>query len=241
MKHTQKMVLVPENEVNQRGRGEPMDEAEPVEAQDSSPKGNKIRRYAAERQRMMLSIVLKLASKSLYDSAGRFDIAKGKVYIAPLLMYALSPGRTYPALDEFVDVLYRAGVTPDEVINSNVKDLLRNKTFNQANEPIRPDESHQNQTGTLASIPSRPPPLPPRTSFTSSTQTPQQTQEEIDRLALIAKRRLARRANKVALNDHYDMLKLAGVAVPQKRASEDDDGHSDKRQRSWSQYSDDES
>ena len=245
MKHTKKMILVPEEEMVQTGGSDPMDvtlTSDPVQ-----PKGNKIRRHAAERQRKLLSIVLKLASKQLYDSAGRFETRKGKVEIAPLLMYALSPGRTYPALDEFVELLHKAGVTPDEVINGTVREMLLAKAGEVPTRGNPPhDSTTHRQPDTLASIPSQPPLIPeqpPIVTTTQATPTSEQTRDKINRMAIIAKRRLARRPTKKPIEDHYDMLNLAGVPVPQKRSRDDDDEESahDKRRRyEWDEYEDDE-
>lgn len=229
------MVLIPESEAIQRGGGDPMD----ITADNAdAPKGNKIRRHAAERQRKMLSIVLKLASKQLYDTAGRFDTKNGKVEIAPLLMYALTPGRTYPALDEFVDVLHIAGVTADEVINGSVKEMLRarandGKTYMDRRSTELPAE----QGSPLDVIAARPPPPP------VIPEAPQpQSQEELKRLAIVAQRRLARRATKFALNNEKDVLKLAGVPVPEKRKLDDVEADdADNSQKRWRLYGDDES
>ena len=234
------MILVPEGDSRQRGAGDEMDVSAPNLEETS--KGNKIRRYAAERQRKLLSIVLKLASKQLYDSAGRIDTTRGKVEITPLLLYALSPGRTYPALDEFVDLLHKAGVTPDEVINGSVKEMLRARYQHQQpyQQPLPSSPPPSQLHDALVSNPERPP-TPPQNSV-MSTQSPQETLAAIDRMAVIAKRRLARRPTKEPVQDHYDMLKLAGVPVPQKRPLDEDEGsNSDKRQRIWRPYSNDES
>ena len=208
---------------------------------ETPPKGNKIRQYAADRQRKLLTIVLKLASKQLYDSSGRIETRKGRVEISPLLLYALSPGRTYPALGEFVDILHKAGVTPDEVINGSVKEMLRAKALNllpheQPLPPSPPPPPVNHETS--FAHPERPP--TPRQQTSMATQTSEETQAAIDRMALIAQRRLARRPTKEPIQDHYDMLNLAGVSVPQKRSREEEES-TDKRQRIWRPYSDDES
>lgn len=94
-------------------------------------KENSIRKYAADRQRKLLNVVLRVAAYGGYDEMGRIKTKDGSFMessdIVPLLLYALSPGRQVHGLDEFVDLLYRADVDPEDIINTNVRELLRKR------------------------------------------------------------------------------------------------------------------
>ena len=69
---------------------------------------------------------MKLALTSGYDSNGRMKERNGNYIqdITPLLLHALSPGRSLKGMDRFVQLLHEAGVLPEEVININVKEML---------------------------------------------------------------------------------------------------------------------
>lgn len=123
MKSTKKMVLVP----CQDGEGVNNDVFDlPLETQQVK-KGNSIRKYAAERQRKLLIIVLKLAAYGGYDENG--VIKDTEHDIVPLLLHSLSPGRNVAGIQDFVNLLHKAGVSPDLIINADVRELLRRKSI----------------------------------------------------------------------------------------------------------------
>ncbi|KAI1289513.1 hypothetical protein HDE_08677 [Halotydeus destructor] len=96
-------------------------------------KGNFIMIRAIERQRKLLRIILKLAAVNGYNDLDHIQLEDGSFLkgsdVVPLLMHALSPGKVVVGLKEFVDLLYRANVTPDLVTNENVKAML-SKLYN---------------------------------------------------------------------------------------------------------------
>lgn len=119
-------------------------------------KGNSIRKYAADRQRKMLTIVLKLANSKGYDDMGMMKTLDGELLdIVPLLIYTLSPGRNIVGLHDFVNVLLQAGVKPEEVINSHVRDMLARKA--SAERPVY----RARRTERVGKGPPPPPPPPP--------------------------------------------------------------------------------
>lgn len=80
----------------------------------------------SSKQRKMLQMVLRLALQKAYDESSSFVSESGDRFdIIPLLQYALSPGRSVRGLEEFVVLLYRAGVEPEMLINPEVRDRLR--------------------------------------------------------------------------------------------------------------------
>lgn len=133
MKYTKKMKLVP----LQSGTGDSADGGDGTLEEDNTAltnsnndgekkgSGNKIRKYAADRQRKMLTIVLKLALANGYDETGMFKTMDGEsMDIVPLLIYSLSPGRNITGLQDFVRLLHEANVKPQDVINFQVKEML---------------------------------------------------------------------------------------------------------------------
>ena len=159
MIHTKKIVLVPQEE-----------QANVFETEITGGGGetaNSIRRYAAERQRKMLNVVLRIATFGGYDEKGRIKAADGSFIdesdIVPLLSYALSPGRHVKGLDHFVDLLARAGVDPSDILNVNVRELLikrlSNSSYSLPRSPTPPTEPHE--TEELSSLSPEEPILPP--------------------------------------------------------------------------------
>jgi hypothetical protein len=132
MKYAKKMSLVPftEEEKVYVGSGPSIEQSLPEPRRSS---GNSIRKYAMDRQRKMLSVVLKLASCGGYDRTGRIKLKDGSYMensdVISLVMYTLSPGKSMKGISEFVDLLHSAGVAPNEVINANVRELLERRAF----------------------------------------------------------------------------------------------------------------
>ena len=136
MRHAKKVMLVP-----QEGRG-PEFNATELNTQDISTtpviqkKENSIRKYAYERELKRCKIILKLAAYGGYDELGRIKLPDGTFMedsdIIPLLMHVLSPGRNIKGINEFVDLLHRAGVSPEFIINTSIRDMLmRRGTLSQ--------------------------------------------------------------------------------------------------------------
>lgn len=129
MNNTRKMVLRPYQDGGADADTNIEDVFTPsrsIETQTEKPKrGNSIRKYAADRQQKLLHIVLKLAAYGGYDEDGKIKTRHGEVMdIVPLLLYSSSPGRSVKGMADFVELLYNAGVSPDLVINVNVRDML---------------------------------------------------------------------------------------------------------------------
>ena len=126
MRDAKKVMLVP-----QEGGGPELNMTE-LNTQEVSPltqkKENSIRKYAYERELKRCKILLKLAAYGGYDDLGRIKLADGTFMedsnIIPLLMHVLSSGRNIKGINEFVDLLHRAGVSPELVINTSVRDML---------------------------------------------------------------------------------------------------------------------
>jgi len=112
--------LVPEGMIQQSGGN--------IELEQK--KGNAIRQHALDKQRKLLMVILQLAKKNLYTDELKIRLKDGTLLEANqfinLLNYALSPGKALAGVNAFVEVLHEAQVTPEMLINENVKLLLRN-------------------------------------------------------------------------------------------------------------------
>lgn len=147
MNHTRKMVLVPFSQVGSGFNDQ-------ISATSSQPTQPNRRRHRGSRQRRMLQIVLRLALTNAYDDSGRFQTESGDhLDIVPLILHALSPGRSVRGIDSFVDLLLRAGVDPDMIINPDVRTRLMQRLE---------DEEGSNSRSANQAPPPPPPPPPPR-------------------------------------------------------------------------------
>jgi hypothetical protein len=94
----------------------------------TTTKRNSIRKYALDRQRKMIRVILKLAQSGSYDMDGSLLRTDGSPLedtdMVSLLLYTMSPGRVVRGLHDFVEILINAGVTAADVINTQVKEML---------------------------------------------------------------------------------------------------------------------
>lgn len=182
------MILVPAQDGDGEGDHDVFDDQQQQQQEEEEmdqivdepqpKKENSIRKYAAERQKKLLIIVLKIAQYGGYDTDGRIKSKDGSFLassdIIPLLLHALSPGRNLHGLDEFIDLLYRAGVNPEDIINTNVRELLRmrmkrgnkvqTKHGTAAKTSVKPSLKPQLHPAVQPSL--QPEPQPERRSFT---------------------------------------------------------------------------
>ena len=134
MNYTKKMVLVP----FQDGEGRDNDAIEEnitptVVVTQKEKKENSIRKYAVERQRKLLAMILKLAQHGGYDADGMIATSDGSTAdIVPLIMHASSPGRNVKGMTDFVRLLHEASVPPDLVINLTVREMLEKRIQSKA-------------------------------------------------------------------------------------------------------------
>ena len=146
--YAKKMTLVPVDET-----AEPTTEEFPTEvvvpvpqsAATTTTKRNSIRKYALERQKKMIRVILKLAQSGSYDMDGSLLRIDGSPLedadMVSLLLYTMSPGRIVRGLHEFVEILLNAGVTPGDVINTQVKEML----MKRGNEGVNRQQQKRNQ------------------------------------------------------------------------------------------------
>jgi hypothetical protein len=81
-----------------------------------------------ERLARLLKIILKVARVNGYDLEGRIRKNDGSLLpnsdIATLLNYAMTPGKVLIGESEFIDLLHKANVEPDLIINDNFRAKL---------------------------------------------------------------------------------------------------------------------
>lgn len=134
--------------VNQDGSGADMITQTESPAFASQPK-NRIKAHTLDRQKKLLTIILKLAQVKAYNEYGNIRATDGKYRydIVPLLTYALSRDQGVHGLDDFVALLKEAGVTPDLILNENLRMKLDSfPTFRRRPHlfPKRPQASPSN-------------------------------------------------------------------------------------------------
>ena len=129
--YAKKMTLVPVDETTEPTTEEfPTEVVVPVSQSSATTttKRNSIRKYALDRQRKMIRVILKLAQSGSYDMNGSLLRTDGSPLedtdMVSLLLYTMSPGRVVRGLDDFVEILINAGVTATDVINTQVKEML---------------------------------------------------------------------------------------------------------------------
>ena len=115
--------LVPYEMFQQQQSGGNIDVSEPVK------QGNAIRRHALDKQKKLLMVILQLAKNNAYSDELKIRLKNGSLLepnqFINLLNYALSPGKALAGVDDFVEILFESKVTPEMLINENVKVLLR--------------------------------------------------------------------------------------------------------------------
>lgn len=89
---------------------------------------NRRRGSMIDKIQRLLKIVLKIADIKGYDYMWRIKRTDGKTVdnsnIINLLLHAMSPGKLLVGEKEFIDLLYKANVDADLIINDNVKAKL---------------------------------------------------------------------------------------------------------------------
>lgn len=92
---------------------------------------NAIKAYAEDRQRKLLTIILKLAVVKGYNNLGNIKLPNGsylpKSDVVPLILYVLSREKPIAGIGEFIELLREAGVTPDLVTNEAVRQKLQSR------------------------------------------------------------------------------------------------------------------
>ena len=139
--------LVPEDMINKSGGNIDVE----MQEEQQQKKGNPIRQHAIDKQRKLLMVILQLAKNNAYTDDLQIRLKDGSLLeqnqFINLLNYALSPGKALAGVNEFVEVLHQSRVTPEMLINENVKVLLRNFYQKKGQMPSR---SAQTQTSSRA-------------------------------------------------------------------------------------------
>ena len=158
MRYYRKVRLIPTND--NKAKLIPFDEYQiggNMQADLPTPplRGHALRTYAQDKQRKLLLVILQLAKRNAYSDDLKLKSRNGnfieQTQFINLLNYALSPGKALPGVNDFIDILYDSKITPEMLINENVKSMLRDvykrkghnfsKTTTESNEYIPPPET----------------------------------------------------------------------------------------------------
>jgi hypothetical protein len=123
--------------------------------------GNDESKKLVDKISRLLKILLKLARVDGYDISGRIKRQDGSIVensdITVLLNYANTPGRVLIGEKEFIELLYKAHVEPELVINDNLRAKLT-KVYENVEEPVNEqpiieNEQFMNQPHDFSDVP----------------------------------------------------------------------------------------
>jgi hypothetical protein len=131
MQSAKKVILIPPKKWsnNQFGGGNNIND-NPISTLVSKvePKQDKIKTKIYDKLHKFVKVILKLARKFGYDDDLKIKLRDGKYLeksnIVDLLTYAMSVSKVLYGENEFIELLHSAGVSPDLIINDNVRSKL---------------------------------------------------------------------------------------------------------------------
>lgn len=122
MSAIKKVAVVPFDSIEQSG-GSLTEPVIPI-------KSNSIKQRTQIRMHNLLRVMMKIAFIQGYDEEGRIKDSNGEYMentdIASLLLHAMSPGKLIIGEQQFVELLDKAGVNPDLILNENIRYKLLN-------------------------------------------------------------------------------------------------------------------
>ena len=136
MEHTRKLMVVP---YTGNSHTEPKIE--------QKKKNKSVKEKSLDKMNKILTIILKLAKIGGYDEYGRIydkGVFLENSSISALILNALTPGRILTGESEFIELLSKAKIDPDMIVNDNVKaklikmnnSRLNTEDINTNDEPI---------------------------------------------------------------------------------------------------------
>ena len=97
-----------------------------------------------------IRVILGLAKIQGYDESGRIRDSKGNFIpnsdIVTLINHAMTPGRVLIGQDVFISLLKEAKITPDLIINDNVRSKLAGVTPSVSAPPVHDPQIHIEST-----------------------------------------------------------------------------------------------
>ena len=137
MEHARKMVVVPYND-NEKNVSRipssaivdiPNSESLPAKPlKKEKPKNNK--QKSLDKISFIINSVLKLAKINGYNAQGQILVKDGNIIqnsnIINLLEYSMKPGKLLIGEEDFIHLLFKAKVEPEQIINANVRTKLLN-------------------------------------------------------------------------------------------------------------------
>jgi len=128
------MRLVPEEQIEQ------VEQVEQVGGNMEVSPPTEPRTKPFEKITKLIHIILKLANSKAYNLDRQIRLKDGSYMqnsdIITLLNYAMTPGRVIIGENEFIQLLYEAHITPDLIINDNLRPkLVKFETNYKSEEP----------------------------------------------------------------------------------------------------------
>jgi hypothetical protein len=130
MQSAKKILLVPSINKNtfQRGGGVLKTEGQNYLTSKVEVKPDKVKSKIYDKIHKFIQVILKLARKFGYNADLKIKLKDGKYLdksnVVDLLTHAMSVGKVLYGENEFIELLYDAGVEPELLINENVKNKL---------------------------------------------------------------------------------------------------------------------
>ena len=147
MKYAKAIVVTPDDEHQefvQTGGQDVITNALAPTASETKRKGNFIQDRARDRQKKLITIVLKLAAIQGYNEKCEIKLNDGSYMpntnIVELISHTLAANRAINGINQFVDLLKSAGVTEDLINNGQIINMLRSRSDLQQNTPAQPVE-----------------------------------------------------------------------------------------------------
>jgi hypothetical protein len=129
MQSAKKVTLIPANNIYGKQSGE-RDKLNESSVKVATPRKSAIKKSSSKVNNIynFIKVILKLAQKYGYDDDLRIKLKNGKYMentnVVTLLEHAMSDGEVLYGESEFIELLHSSGVSPDLIINKNVRNKL---------------------------------------------------------------------------------------------------------------------
>jgi len=125
MSNVRKYIVVPSEQVEDEGVVQQFGGSRRVSNNSKTEPKQKAKRSTNGLLRHLLQIAIKLAKIDAFEIDGRIRSIEGKLLdgtnVIDLLDHVSSPRKALHGLDEFIKLLFKAGVEPDMILNRDVK------------------------------------------------------------------------------------------------------------------------
>ena len=142
MSNVRKYIVVPSEQVEDEDVVQQFGGSRGVSNSSKTETKQKAKRSTNGLLRQLLQIAIKLAKIDAFEIDGRIRSIKGKLLdgtnVIDLLDHVSSPRKALHGLDEFIKLLFKAGVEPDMILNRDVKiELMKLYQKSTSSEPYQ--------------------------------------------------------------------------------------------------------